>query len=105
MQKKFLTIQRSGKIFSRSQMEQKQSGGDQFQRTSTFFRDHPARGEEQGNLGESGGSPPPFQNSSADDGEARNDFWFISGTNICRHHVEPRVKLHVSREESLPIPL
>ena len=24
---------------------------------------------------------------------------------ICRHHVEPRVKLYVPREESIPVPL
>ena len=39
------------------------------------------------------------------DGEARNDFWSISGNFINRHHVEPRVKLYVPREESFPIPL
>ena len=46
-----------------------------------------------------------FQDSSPDDGEARNDFWSISGNYIYRHHVEPRLKLYVSREESFPIPL
>ena len=29
----------------------------------------------------------------------------MSGNFICRHHVEPRVKLHLPREESFPIPL
>ena len=52
--------------------------------------------------GEPDGSPPPFQISSLDDGEARNDFWSISGNYIYRHHVEPRVKLYVPREESSP---
>ena len=28
-----------------------------------------------------------------------------TGDFICRHHVEPRVKLHMPREESFPIPL
>ena len=36
---------------------------------------------------------------------ARNGFWSISGNFIYRHHVEPRVKLYVPREESFPIPL
>ena len=61
----------------------------------------PDAGEEQGNVpGESDGSSPPFQDSSPDDGEARNDFWSISGNFFYRHHVEPRVKLYVPREES-----
>ena len=50
-------------------------------------------------------SSTPFQESSPDDGEARHDFWSISGNHIYRHHVEPRVKLFVPREESFPIPL
>ena len=84
----------------------KLSGGDQVLRTSTFFRDCPDRGEEQGNLqGESDGpSSTPFQDSSWYDGGARNDFWSISGNFIYRHHVEPRVKLYVPTEESFPIP-
>ena len=84
----------------------KLSGGDQVLRTFTFIRDKPDRGEEPGNLlRESDGSSPPLQDSSPDDGEARNDFWSISGNSIHRHHVEPRVKLYVPREESFPIPL
>ena len=34
-----------------------------------------------------------------------NDFWSMSGSFIYRHHVEPRVKLYLPREESFPIPL
>ena len=62
----------------------KLSGGDQVLRTSTLIRDNPDRGEEQWNLlGESdGSSPTPFQDSSPDDGEARNDCWSISGTTF-----------------------
>ena len=71
-----------------------------------WWRDHPDRGEERGNLlGESDGSSPPFQDPSPDDGEARNHFFSISSYFIYRHHVEPRVKLYVPREESFPIPL
>ena len=74
-------------------------------RTSTSVRDRPDRGEEQGNLqGESDGSSSILhQDSLPDDGEARNDFWSISGNYTYRHHVEPRVKLYVPREESFPI--
>ena len=49
--------------------------------------------------GESDGSQPLDQ--QAEDVEARNDFWSISGNHIYRHHVEPRVKLC----ESFPLPL
>ena len=82
-------------------------GGDQELRTPTLIRDHPIRGEDQRDfLGESEGSPPPPpQDSLLDAGEARNDFWFITGYCIYRHHVEPRVKLHSPREETFPIPL
>ena len=85
----------------------KLSGRDQVLRTSTLIQDIPDRGEEQDNLrGESdGSSSTPLQDSSWYDGEARNDFWSISGNFFCRHHVEPRVKLYVPREESFPIPL
>ena len=70
-------------------------GGDQELRTTTLIRDHPIRGEDQRDfLGESEGSPPSLpQDSLPDAGEARNDFWSISGNFIFRHHVEPRVKL------------
>ena len=72
----------------------KLSVGDQGLRTSTLIWDCPDRGEEQGHLqGESDGScSTPLQDSSLYDGEARNDFWSISGNFIYRHHVEPRVQ-------------
>ena len=65
----------------------KMSGGGQRLRTSTLMRGH------------------PLQDSSLHGGDARNDFWSFSGDFIYRHHVEPKVKLHMPREESLPIPL
>ena len=34
-----------------------------------------------------------------------NDFWFMSGNFIYRHHAEPRVKHYSPTEESFPIPL
>ena len=48
---------------------------------------------------------PLPQDSYPDAGEARNDFWSMSGNFIYRHHVEPRVKLYSPREESFTIPL
>ena len=79
-------------------------GGDQVLGTSTSIRDRPERGEGQEILrGKSEGSP--FHDSFSDAGEAMNDFWSMSGNFIYRHHVEPRVKLYVPREESFPIPI
>ena len=50
-------------------------------RTSALIRDNPDRGEEGNLLGESdGSSSTPFQDPSPYDGDARNDFWSISGT-------------------------
>ena len=87
----------------------KVSGGDQRLRTSTSIRDRPERGEEQEVLrGESDGlSSPSSQQADSTRGgaEAKNDFWSITGDFVHRHHVEPRVKLYVPREESLPIPM
>ena len=82
-------------------------GGDQELRTSTSIQQRPIRGESQRFfVGESVGSPPPPpQDSYPDTGEAKHDFWSMSGNFIYRHHVEPRVKLYSSREESFPIPL
>ena len=85
----------------------KTPGGDQDLRTSTLVRHRPIRGERQRDfLGESEGSPPtPPQDSYPDAGEARTDFWSMSGNLIYRRHVEPGVKLYSPREETFPIPL
>ena len=81
-------------------------GGDQELRTSTLIRDRPIRGESHVDfLGESEGSLPPPHDSFPDAGEAINDFWSMSGNFICRHHVEPRLKLCSPREESFLVPL
>ena len=42
---------------------------------------------------------------STDDAEARADVWSIQGDFIFRHHNEPRVQLHVPKEETFSIPL
>ena len=94
--------------YVRSQMDETFFfGGDQELRTPTLIRDHPIRGEGQRDfLGESEGSPPPPpQDSLPDAGEARNDFWSMSGNFKNRHHVEPSVKIYTPKEESFPIPL
>ena len=57
------------------------------------------RGEIQG---ESGESQPT---ESTDDAEARADFWSIQGDFTYRHHNEPRIQLHVPKEETFLIPL
>ena len=65
-------------------------GGDQDLRTSTLIRERPIRGESHVDfLGESEGSFSPPQDSLPGDGEARNDYWSVSGNYIYRHHVEP----------------
>ena len=84
----------------------KTHGGDQELRTSTLIRPRSIQGEGHVDfLGESEGSLPQPHDSFPDAGEAINDFWSMSGSFICRHHVEPRVKLYSPREESFPIPL
>ena len=57
-------------------------GGHQVLRTSTLVRNQPIRGvNHQDILEESEGYPPPlhFQDSFPDAGEARDEFWSISG--------------------------
>ena len=72
--------------------------------THTLIPEYPIRGEGHRDfLGESELSLPPPQDSFPD--AAINDFWSMFGNFIYRHHVEPRVKLYSSREESFPIPL
>ena len=40
------------------------------------------------------------EDSTRDDEEAKHDIWTITGEFIYRHHVVPRVKLYVPREET-----
>ena len=84
-------------------------GREQRLSTSTLIRDRHERGEEQEVFrGESDGlsSPTPIKDDSTrDDEEAGNDFWTITGDLIYRHHVEPRVKLYMPKEETFLIPL
>ena len=81
-------------------------GGDQELRTATLVRPRPIQGEGHIDfLGESEGTLPQPHDSQPVGGEAMNDFWSMSGSFIYCHHVQPRVKLYSSREESFPIPL
>ena len=71
-----------------------------------MIRPRPIQGEGHVDfLGESEGFFPQPHDSLPVAGEAMNGFWSMSGNFICRHHVEPRVKLYSPREESFPIPL
>ena len=83
--------------------------GEQRLRTSTLTWERPERGEEQEILqGKSDELHSPTQlddNSTRDDEEAKDDFWTITGDFISRHHVVPRVKLYMPKEETFPIPL
>ena len=84
----------------------KTTGGDQDLRTSTSIRERPIQGEGHIDfLGESEGSLPQPHDSLPDACEAINDFLSMSRNFIYRHHIEPRVKLHLPKEESFPIPL
>ena len=82
-------------------------GGDQDLRTSTFYPGQPRqkRRTKKSSRRIRRSSTTPRQDSSWYDGEAKNDFWSISGDFIYRHHVDPRVKLYVPTEESFPVPL
>ena len=103
--KELLTLMKNEKsVFPVADGTVKISGGDRRLRPSTLIRDRPERGEEQEILrGESGrlSSPSPQQEESTQgDAEAKNGFWSIAGDFIYGHHVEPRVKLYMPREES-----
>ena len=52
--------------------------------------------------GESGEFQPA---DTADDAEARADFWSMQGDFIYHHHNEPRSQLYVPKEETVPTPL
>ena len=108
--KEVLTPQRSGNfIFPVADGTVKIFGRQQRQRTSTFTRDRPERREEQeivqGKSNELHSPTSLQEDSTRDDEEAKSDFWTITREFIHRHHVEPRVKLYVPREESFPFPL
>ena len=56
--------------------------------------------------GELQGEPQGFKpTESRDDAEAWKDFWSVKGDFIYRHHIKPRVQLHVPKGETFPTPL
>ena len=108
--KEVLTPQRSGNfILPVADGTVKIFGGGQCLGTFTLTRDRPERGEESEIIrGKSDQLDSPTQlpdDSTRDDEEAENDFWTITGKFIYRHHVVPRGKLDMPREESFPNPL
>ena len=107
--KEVLTPQRSGKfIFPFADGTVQIFGWEPRLRTSILTRDRPERGEESKNLqGKSHEWYAPSnheEDSTRDDEEAKNDFWTITWEFICRHHVVPRFKLYMPKEETFPIP-
>ena len=52
------------------------------------------------------GEPEWFQpTETKHDAEARRDVWSIQGDFIYHHHNDPRVQLHMPKEETFPVPL
>ena len=108
--KEVLTPQTSGNfIFPVADGTVKIFGKEQRLRTSTSTRDRPERGEEreilQGKSDELHSPTPLHEDSTRMMRKLKSDFWTITGEFIYRHHVEPRVKLYVPKEESFPIPM
>ena len=108
--KEALTPHRSGNfIFPVADGTVKIFGAEQRLRKSTLTRDCPERGEEQeilqGKSDELQYPTPVQEDSTRDDEEAKSDFSTVTRKFIYRHHVVPRVKLYVPKEESFPFPL
>ena len=105
MQRKFLTPQRSGNFI----FPVADGTGRIAPENLNLNRERPERGEEQEILrGKSDELDYPAQHqddSTRDDEEAKDNFWTITREFIYRHHVVPRVKLYLPREETFPISL
>ena len=102
--KEVVTPQRSGNfIFPVADGTVKIFGGEQRLRTSTLSGI--VRNEEKNkkffekNRPDSLLQLPLQDDSTRDDEEAKNDSWTITGEFIHRHHVVPRVRLYVPKEE------
>ena len=94
-----LTPQRSEDfIFPIADGTAKFSGRDHKFREPTVWREQPVRSEDlSGELQDEAGESQ--RTESTDDAEARADFWSMQKvTSISRHHIEPRVQLHVPKE-------
>ena len=78
----------------------KLSGRDHEIQNSTSMQDQPSRSEElSGDLRGSSDECHPKDTTTVD-GQARNDFGRSKGIYIYHHYVEPRVQLHVPKEET-----
>ena len=83
----------------------KSSGRDHGWRKNTLTRDQLLRSEDlSGDLQGCSEKSQPVDDTNGD-AEARNDFRSIEWDFIYRHHVEPRVQLHVPKEETFQSPL
>ena len=82
----------------------KMSGRDYELREPTSRREQTVRSEDlSGELQGDSGEPRPTE--SKYDAEARGDFWSMEGDFIYRHHIAPRVQLHVPQKETFLVPL
>ena len=78
-------------------------GRDHGVRKTTLRRDQPERSEDtrEGLQGNSERSEPIGETKV--DAEGRNDLGSMEGDFVYHHHVEPRVQLHVPKEQAFPI--
>ena len=107
--KEVVTNMKMKNVYSQSQMEQSNPLDETDVETIHFNRG--SSGTTRKTIifqGESDklSSPTPLEDDSTKyDAEAKHYFWSVTGDFIYRHHVEPRVKLHMPQEESFPIPM
>ena len=91
-------------IFPLAHGTTKSSGRDHEFRESALRQEQLARSEDLS--GELQSEREGFQpTESRGDAKTRRDFWSVQGDFIYRHHNEPRVQLHVPKEETFLIPL
>ena len=89
-------------LFSLADGTAKLSGRDYEIREPTLKRERTVRSEDCS--GDLRGEPEGFQpTETKDDAEAWKDFWSIQGDFIQRHHIEPRVQLHVRKTKHSPL--
>ena len=103
--KEVLTPQKGNVLYSKkTDGTAKLSGRDHEFREPTLRVEQPLGSEDLS--GELQGEPEGIQpTETKNDAEATRDFWSIQGDFSYRHHNEPRVQLHVPKEETFPIPL
>ena len=92
-------------IFSIADGAQKMSGRDHGVRESIPRRHQPVRSEDLREDLQGKSEKYQLIDETKEDAKAHNDFRLMEGYFIYHHHVEPRLQLYVSREETFPIPL